>query len=386
MAQTTNHVTDTAALPPSAPSQTPTPAGSVPVICADSVASLAMTVSLLQASPDGSFSEADTLNIDLGSFFQNAATDTIPCSYAVADLRVRMRLLTSLWDLLSPPPNLLWLFSPLWPLLTIPSLLHLLLPVPCRISSTAGPPDPKRELHSLTQQMARVNVDLYKHHAETAWVLEHVQRSVATNTHDVCTVNDCLEQLELTLTHMAATLLPPSSFQLPPILTAAPAPIIATPSTLPDVTLVVPGASSIDSCINNMEFLLQQLVSKCSRSPDASEDGRNVRTRIADSVLSGAMQSIAPAPAAVIAAAPTPVLGAPAPVLGAPAPIAPMPVLGAPAAVAPAPILGPPTPIVHAPVLGAPAPAPVLGAPAPVAATPVLSAPASAPPVLPPID
>ncbi|KAJ6610481.1 hypothetical protein B0H10DRAFT_1953833 [Mycena sp. CBHHK59/15] len=172
-----------------------------------------------------------------------------------------------------------------------------------------------------------------------------------------------------------------------PVLTAAPAPIVATPSTLPDVALVTPGASSIDSRINNMEFLLQQLVSKRGRSPDASEDGHNVRTRIADSVSSGATQSIAPAPAAVIAAAPTPILGAPTPVLGAPAPVAPTPVLSAPRArprrpCSHCPHACPcaPAPIAHAPVLSAPAPAPVLGAP-----TPVLGAPASAPPALPPI-
>ncbi|KAJ7938985.1 hypothetical protein B0H13DRAFT_2542791 [Mycena leptocephala] len=247
-----------------------------------------------------------------------------------------------------------------------------------------------RELHSLTQQTARMHAELQKYRGESAQMdkkfhadirrLQDLQANVATNTHDLATANDRLERVELSVNQTAATLT--AIHEAVKTLTArfnagalsspapspAPPPVIPTPPPAVDDTLPDASASSI------MIGLLQQLVAKRSRSPDAYDDARNVRTRVdtpflAPSVVAPALP-VAPAP--IVAAAVAPALPvSPAPVLTAPVTTVPM---------APAPVLATSTPITAAPVAPAPAPAPT------TVSAPVAVGGANPPPALPAYD
>ncbi|KAJ7866914.1 hypothetical protein B0H13DRAFT_2560451 [Mycena leptocephala] len=250
-----------------------------------------------------------------------------------------------------------------------------------------------RELHSLTQQTARMHAELQKYRGEGAQVdkkldadirrLQDLQTNVATNTRDLVTANDRLERVELSVNQTAATLTAIheavktltarfnagalSSPAPPPAPAPAPPPVIPPPTPAVDDTLPDASTSSI------MIGLLQQLVAKRSYSPDVSDDARNVRTRVDTPFLAPA--AVAPAlpvaPAPIVAAAIAPALPvAPAPVLTVPATAVPM---------APAPVLATSTPVTAAPV--APAPTPAL---APVATVAVGGA--NPPPALPAYD
>ncbi|KAJ7889652.1 hypothetical protein B0H13DRAFT_2532089 [Mycena leptocephala] len=203
--------------------------------------------------------------------------------------------------------------------------------------------------------------------------LQDLQANVATNTHDLVTANDRLERVELSVNQTAATLT--AIHEAVKTLTArfnagalsspapapAPPPVIPTPPPTVDDTLPDASASSI------MIGLLQQLVAKRSHSPDASDDARNVRTRIdtpflAPTVVAPALP-VAPAPLVAAAIAPA-IPVSPAPVLAAPVTTVPL---------APAPVLATSTPITAAPVAPAPIPAPApvaVGGPNPPPALP----------------
>ncbi|KAJ6556981.1 hypothetical protein DFH09DRAFT_1084329 [Mycena vulgaris] len=273
------------------PFKRPTPDGATPSL------SFPMRLLLLSTPPlrrkwvsrAPSFSEGDTLNIDLGAFFDNAPS-AVPTGSGAAPNTTAV----------STPATL----DPAAP--AAPAPTGAIKDSMDRVGPSDIPPKDKRfdgkvearqtqrELHSLTQQTARVSADLQQHRAETTLVLEqlsaqlkgarptstNLQAGVAANTRDICTVNDRLEQLELTLSRTSATVNTIDEALRTLIARVnglATAPFSAAPATV-HFPAAAPSsaASSFDSHMDNMESLLQQLVSKRGRSPDASEDGRNL--------------------------------------------------------------------------------------------------------------
>ncbi|KAJ7686220.1 hypothetical protein B0H17DRAFT_1181285 [Mycena rosella] len=371
---------------------------------AESTASVA-TIGLLIQLPSraGNFADADTLNVDLGAFFDNTppvADPPIPNPTGSGGPAVAV--------VASTPP------TPDQAVPTAPAPIGAVKDFIDRVGLSDIPPKDKRSAratfaHTADGSSARtctqsyliwrdaltnVHVNLNAQITGVQSPNAKLQAAIAANARDICAASDRLEQVELMLNRTSATVdtineaLKTLILSVNVLATAtapAQAAVSVPPAPLP--ALLAPPASSFDSRMDNMEYLFQQLVSKRSRSPDGADDGRNVRTRVEDST---APVVTAPAPIA-LAARPAPIpptvalVAAPPPVLvAAPAPV----IVAAPPAVVAAPppgaVTAPPPPAIAAPpppAIAAPPP-PAIPAPPPAAVAAPLPVTIAAPPAI----
>ncbi|KAJ7732252.1 hypothetical protein DFH07DRAFT_781028 [Mycena maculata] len=225
MSHTTNTVTDIAV-----PNAAPTSA----LLRTDSANSLATTVPVSQP---GSVANLDTLNVDLGAFFDN--TPSAPAALVISsagpsgsDAPTPTVSVPPTSD--RPGPSLPPAAGPVKAFLDRVGLTDIP-PKDKRFDGKAEVHQTQRDVHSLAQQTGRIDADLQKHRAKTTQVLECAQSylfgvnftadatidlsaqikslqqptkspqaTIAANARDISMANDRFEQLELIVTNTVA--------------------------------------------------------------------------------------------------------------------------------------------------------------------------------------